>query len=136
MTRTRTADTRIVATLRKRIRQFYEHLNREQFEKCYATIDPTLREAPTSVTLYQYVTSLERFRKWCGRVDICQIAPIQLHLNEPNRLYHNRDFALLDVVWEDQSGQRRSFTERWVRDGRGRWYTRSTGFVSPGARDG
>jgi hypothetical protein len=131
MTPTRTADARILATLRKRIKQFYEHLNREEFEKCYLTIDPCLRQTPASVTLYQYVSSLERFLHWSGGVEVFQIGPIRLHLNEPTRQYGKRDFALVDVVWSDRSGQRRTFKERWVRDGRGRWYTRGTGFVTP-----
>jgi hypothetical protein len=82
---TRTADTRILATLRRRIQQFYELLNRAEFEKCYQMIDPCLRGTPSSVTLYQYISSLERFLEWCGGIKVCEIDPIQLHLNEPNR---------------------------------------------------
>jgi hypothetical protein len=128
---TQTRDARIAAALRKKIEQFYEHLNRGDGDWCYHALDPHLRRAPASVTLYQYASSLERFRSWCGAVKVCQIDPIQLHLNEPNRLYEDRDFALVEVPWEDQHGQRHTFRERWVRDRRGRWYTRCTGWVTP-----
>src|SRR5262245_30676174 len=131
MTQAVTTETRIIATLRKRIRQFYEHLNREEFDKCYEMIDPCLRQTPASVTLYQYVSSLERFLQWCGGLEVCQIGPIRLHLNEPNRQYGNRDFALVDVVCTDSSDRQHTFKERWVRDRRGRWFTRGTGFVTP-----
>jgi hypothetical protein len=127
----KTAETRLAASLRRRIRQFYEHLNGGEFEKCYQMLDPTLRAIPSSVTRYQYVSSLERFRQWCGAVTICAIDPLQLHLNEQTRQYGNRDFALVGVIWEDQADQRRTFKERWVRGERGRWYTRSTGLVTP-----
>ena len=129
----KTAEARLTARLRRSIRQFYDQFNRGEFEKCYQMVDPTLRATPSSVTLYQYTSSLERFRQWCGALTICAIDPVQLHLNEPTRQYGNRDFARVDVVWEDQSGQRRTFKERWVRDQRGRWYTRSTGLVTPDA---
>lgn len=128
---TQTRDARIAAALRKRIQQFYEHLNRGEFDWCYQALDPCLRDKPSSVTSYQYASSLERFRRWCGAVNVRQIDPIQLHLNEPNRLYNDRDFALVEVVWEDRTGRRHTFQERWVRDRRGRWYTRSTGLVTP-----
>ncbi len=126
-----TAATRLAASLRRSIRQFYDQFNRGEFEKCYQLVDPTLRAAPSSITLYQYISALERFRQWCGAVTICAIDPVQLHLDEPTRQYGNRDFALVDVLWEDQVGQRRTFKERWVRGERGRWYTRCTGLVTP-----
>src|SRR5438876_821440 len=53
MTTTRTADARITATLRRSIDKFYEHLNRREFEKCYRTMDPCLRESPSAVMAYQ-----------------------------------------------------------------------------------
>ena len=125
----KTAETRLAASLQRSIRQFYDHFNRGEFEKCYQMVDPTLRATPSSVTCYQYLASLERFRQWCGAITLCAIEPVQLHLNEQTRQYGNRDFALVDVIWEDQEGQHRTFKERWVRGGRGRWYTRSTGLV-------
>jgi hypothetical protein len=128
---TQAADLRIATALRRRIQQFYDHLNRREWERCFQTIDPSLRQVPSSVTLAQYASSLERFLERCGIVKLRQIDPIHLHLNEPNRLYNNRAFAQVEVVWEDQSGQRHVMSERWVRDRRGRWYTRCTGLVAP-----
>jgi hypothetical protein len=128
---TQTAEARIAATLRRKVRRFYDHLNRHEFEKCYSVLDPGLRESASSVTLYQYVSSLERFLDWYGVVNVLGIDPIQLHLNEPNRQYDNRDFAVVAVSWEDQAGQGHTFRERWVRDRGGKWYTRCTGLVTP-----
>jgi hypothetical protein len=128
---TRTLDSRIAAALRRKIRLFYDHLNRSEFEWCYRAIDPRLRESPASVTLYQYITSLQRFLKWCGKVQVREIVDLQLHLNEHNRLYNDRDFALAELVWEDQAGAAHSFKERWVRNNGGRWYTRCTSLVTP-----
>jgi hypothetical protein len=54
---------------------------------------------------------------------------VDLHLREPSVLYEDRDFATGKTIWEDKSGGRHSFLERWVRDGR-TWYTRSSGFVT------
>jgi len=129
-----TADIRIASTLRKKVRQFYEYLNRGELEWCYHALDPCLRATPSAVTQYQYACSLKRFLDEYGRIHVVQIDPIQLHLNEPNRLYNNRDFAMVEVIWEDRLAQRHSFKERWVRDRRGRWYTRSTGLVTPQKR--
>jgi hypothetical protein len=85
---------RIASALRRRIQRFYDHLNRRDFEWCYLAIDPTLRESPASVTPYQYMESLNRFLNRHGMVRIIAIEPIALHLNEPNRLYNDRDFAM------------------------------------------
>jgi hypothetical protein len=122
---------RVEAALRRRVRAFYEHLNRGDSEWCYRAIDPTLRASPSSVTLHQYATALDRFLTWCGTVRVRQIGPIVLHLDEPNRLYQDRDFAVIPVVWEDHVGQEHVFRERWVRERNGRWFTRSTGFLTP-----
>lgn len=122
---------RQATALRKRIKRFYEHLNYEDGDKCYRAIDPRIRKKPTSVTLFQYLSSLKRFLGWSGGVLVHRIEPIRLHLNERNRLYENRDFALAEVHWEDQYGHMHTFREKWVREPNGRWYTRSTGFVVP-----
>jgi hypothetical protein len=128
---TQAAEVRITATLRKRVLRFYEHLNQREFIKCYPFLDPCLRDSPASVTSYQYVSSLERFLNWCGVVKVLRVDPIRLHLGEPSRQYGDRDFAAVEVVWEDQTGQSHTFQERWVRDHHGKWYTRSTGLVTP-----
>ena len=65
--RTSTADSRLIASLRRRIKQFYERLNRREFEKCFEMLDPQVRGSPTAITLYQFSSSLERFLEWCPR---------------------------------------------------------------------
>jgi hypothetical protein len=100
-------------------------------EWCYHVLDPDLRAAASAVTPYQYVSSLKRFLALYGRIDVLEIDAIKLHLNEPNRLYNDRDFASVELTWQDRFGHCHTFRERWVRDRRGRWYTRSTGLVAP-----
>ena len=129
----RAASSRITSALQKKIQRFYEHLNRGDFAWCYLALDPRLRESPNSVTMYQYVNSLQRFLDRYGTVKVRQIDPVTLHLDEPNRLYNNRDFALALVAWEDERGEAHRFRERWVRDRRGWWYSRNTGLITPEA---
>jgi hypothetical protein len=121
---------RLASALRRKIRRFYDHLNRRDFEWCYFAIAPTLRESPASVTPYQYMASLKRFLDRHGMVRIIAIEPISLHLNESNRLYNDRDFATALVAWEDDQGEAHKFRERWVRDRRGWWYSRCTGLIT------
>jgi hypothetical protein len=128
--KTQSPDKPVVIALRRRIKRFYDHFNRGEFDKCYLMVDPVLREVPTSITEFQYTTNLERFHQESGEIVVRDIAPVQLHLDEPNRLYNNRDFALACLTCEDEKGRQHTFKERWVRDSRGRWYTRNTGFVS------
>jgi hypothetical protein len=121
-----------LALLERRVGQFYDLVSRKEFEKCYAMIDPQVRENPGSVTLLQYQRSLESFLNYFGKVDVQRLR-LDLHLDEPNRLYADRDFAVGETVWTDEAGEEHIFSERWVRDGRS-WYTRSTGFLTPSAR--
>jgi hypothetical protein len=117
------------ASLEKRIRHFYGLLNDGRFEECYRMIDPVIRDKPSSVTLYQYQTSLRTFLDRYGQVRIRGIS-LDLHLDEPSKLYGDRDFAVGQTIWEDESGEEHPFQERWVRERRS-WYTRSSGFVTP-----
>jgi hypothetical protein len=64
-----------------------------------------------------------------GSVEVVAVH-LRLHLDEPSRLYGDRDFAVGQTSWRDAVGEERVFQERWVRDGRN-WYTRAVGFVSP-----
>jgi hypothetical protein len=117
------------AALQKRIQQFYELLNEGQSARCYQMIDPKIRSKASSITLFQYENALRDFSAATGPIEIESI-DICLHLNEPSILYENRDFAVGQTKWKGQDGQHRTFSERWVRDGR-TWYTRATGFVVP-----
>jgi hypothetical protein len=129
--KTRKNAARVEASLQRRVRVYYEHLKEGDAEWCYRALDPSLRASPSAVTFHQYAMSLDRFLAWCGDVSVKQIGPIDLHLGEANRLYQDRDFALLPVVWEDRSGQEHVFRDRWVREPNGRWFTRTTGFLTP-----
>jgi hypothetical protein len=115
--------------LKRRIQRFYDLLNEGEFARCYAMIDPRVRRNSASVTLYQYENSLRQFRAHFGGIRIMEIR-VDLHLNEPSKLYEGRDFAVGRTVWEDQLGEQHVFSERWVRESRS-WYTRSTGLVTP-----
>jgi hypothetical protein len=127
MTRTTKAQT---TSLERRIRQFYSLLNQKEFERCFRMIDPRVRDNPNSVTLFQYQNSLSQFLDFFREVRVRQV-DIALYLDTPSKLYEDRDFAVGQTVWESAEGEEQTFSERWVREGRV-WYTRSTGFVTPG----
>lgn len=120
------------SSLRRRIRRFYELLSERQIERCHQMLDPRIREQPTSVTFLQYDNSARDFLAAVGAVEVREIE-LELHVNEANKLYENRDFAVGQTRWIDEHGTEHVFQERWVREGR-RWYTRSTGFVLPRER--
>ena len=117
------------AALRRRIRQFYELLNDRRFERCHQMIDPRVLLKPSAVTLFQYEQALEEFLSVVGCVTVHEIS-LDLHLDEPSKLYENRDFAVGRTVWLDDDEEQHTFSERWVREGRA-WYTRSTGLLIP-----
>jgi hypothetical protein len=117
------------ASLKRRIRQFYNLLNQRAFDRCHQMIDPRVRSTPSSVTLFQYENSLREFLAYFGSVKVLEIT-VSLHLNEPSKLYEDRDFAVGNTNWEDEAGEQHTFSERWVVEGRS-WHTRSTGFVTP-----
>lgn len=117
-----------LVALETRIRHFYESMNRHDFTKCYAMIDPRVVSKSEALTISQYTHSLERYLDRFASINLVEIGITGLHLNEPNKLYEGRDFALGKTVWEDDDGNRHEFSERWVFQD-GAWYTRSTGFV-------
>jgi len=121
-----------VSPVERRIRQFYGHLNEGCFARCYLMVDPLVRHSPSSVTLYKYLQSLGAFRDHFGQV-VVQRVEVQLHLDEPNKRFQDRDFAVGKTTWKDQQGEEHVFQERWVRNGR-YWYTVCTGFVTPDDR--
>jgi hypothetical protein len=116
-------------SLRRRIRRFYDLLNDGDFGQCYQMIDPFLRSNPNSVTLFQYENSLREFLHQIGSIDISSIA-IDLHLDQPSKLYGDRDFAVGETIWANKAGEPHSFSERWVWDEQD-WYTRCTGLLAP-----
>jgi hypothetical protein len=115
------------SSLKRRIRQFYDLLNQRDFGRCYQMIDPRVRNKASSVTMLQYENSVGRFLDTFGSVKNLEIS-INLHLDEPSKLYEGRDFAVGNTAWMDEGGEQHLFSERWVCEGRV-WYTRSTGFI-------
>jgi hypothetical protein len=118
------------AAVETRIRRFYDLLSQGRFARCYLMIDPLLRHDPNSVTLYQYMEALGAFRERFGTISVQQVH-VQLHLDERNKRFQDRDFAIGKTVWRDHQGQEHTFLERWVKNGR-YWYTVCTGFVTLG----
>lgn len=115
----------------RRVRQFYQLLNAHEFGKCFTMIDPIIRGNSSSVTAYQYENALRQLVGYYTRIDLLSVT-LDVQLDEPSDLFGNRDFAVGQTCWTDNKGEEQVFQERWVRDGQ-RWYTRSTGFVTPAA---
>jgi hypothetical protein len=107
-------------------------LNDKEFRKCFRIVDPVVRSESSAVTEYQYENSLRQFIACYGCVRVLDVT-LQLHVGELSVLYENRDFAVGNTTWADESGAEHMFQERWVRNGQ-HWYTRSTGLVTPTAR--
>ncbi len=124
-----TSIDKTAANLARRIRRFYVLLNEQRFAQCYRHIDPVVRAKAVSDTLQRYEEAAQEFVTHYGSIRV-RAVEVQTHLDEPSVLYGGRDFAVGRTVWEDSTGSEHVFQERWVRDGQ-RWYTRSTGFVTP-----
>ena len=125
----RTKTATLGASLKRQIQRFYKLLDQGRFSECYDLIDPRIRDKPTSITRLQYESSLREFRGRVGSVGKIVVA-IEVHENEPTRLYEGRPFALGKTTWKDRHGRQQTFSERWVREGRS-WFTRSTGLLAP-----
>src|SRR5579862_9665739 len=96
------------AALKRRIRQLYNLLNQGDFARCHQMIDPRVRLKPSSVTLFQYQNALRQFLDHFGVVKVVEIS-LNLHLDEPTRLYEDRDFATGQTTWTDASGESHVF---------------------------
>lgn len=103
--------------LRKRIKEFYRSFNQQNWEKCFSFIDPEI-----NLEYQHYADSLERFYEHHGPIRVLSI-DLQMHLDEPNKLYGNRSFACGTTKWREGTIQ-----ERWVKTG-GMWFTRMTGMM-------
>ena len=125
----KTQETTRVSPVESRVRRFYECLNAGQFRDCFEMIDPSIREDPHSVTLYQYMQSLGSFLKYYGSVQVLEVE-LHVHANEPSVRFRNRDFAIGKSSWKDQREGAHIFQERWVKNDSD-WYTVATGFVTP-----
>src|SRR5258708_27496701 len=129
-TQARTKTVRATTALKHRIQEYYRRLNARDFQWCYRAIDPAIRNQATSVTFLQFASSLARFLDNYGSVGVRPNAiDIQLHQNEPNFLYENRDFAVVRVLWHASTGGLWHFQNRWDRNGRS-LDSRPTGIVT------
>lgn len=115
--------------LERGIQQFYHCLNHQDFGQCYQMIDPRALDQSGSITLFQYQNVMRPFMDRFGPLSVLGIN-VSLHLDETNKLYEGRDFAVGKTICSDKDGEQRVFSERWVRQGQ-EWYTRSTGFIAP-----
>jgi len=112
--------------LEKRIFAFYDSLNRGAFDEACALTDP---EIPAKAPYKLYAQRMREFMKWCGSISIFRI-DINLHINEKNTLYGDRDFAVGHIIWTDERGEEHEFRENWVKNNE-QWHTRVMGFFPP-----
>jgi hypothetical protein len=111
--------------LRARIKGFYDHLNKMEWESCYQFLDPALRA--DGIDNETYVRSLTSFFHHFGPITI-KLAELNLFLGVKNKGFGNRDFAYGLLVWHDKRHEPHLLKERWVKAD-GNWYTRMSGLV-------
>jgi hypothetical protein len=119
--------TKEKASLRRRVRRFYEQFNRGDWPFCFGYLDPRLREQG-KVELSRYSESLSNFQRHYGPVNIWHM-DLSLHLNVQNGKNGERDFAYVYIFWQDQHHAFHVFRERWVKL-EGAWFTRVVGLVA------
>jgi hypothetical protein len=113
-------------TLRRRIDRFYGAFNDSDWEKCFALVDPRLRQG-AKVIEQTYVDGLRTFQSAYGTIRRWHTR-INLHLDASKNKHDDRPFAFVYVVWQDDANAFHMFRERWVKDG-GKWFTRVAGLV-------
>ena len=113
--------------LRKRIRHFYRHFNREDWAQCYELIDPKLRNED-KVDGERYKTSLGVFYHHYGPVNPKHV-DVSLYLDAKGNKHDDPPFAYVYIFWKDKRYQFHVFRERWVKQ-EGDWYTRVVGLVT------
>ncbi len=121
------------ASIRRRVRQMVDGFNHDQWEKCFALIDPRLRKKG-AVHLATYSDTLTVFKRCYGRIDPWYVR-ISLHLDALSNKNDPRAFAYVYVVWQDERREFHIFKERWVKH-EGQWFTRVLGLVANRAEAG
>jgi hypothetical protein len=114
------------AALRRRVGAMIRGFNSGDWQRCYETIDPTLR-AKGSPEAGRYARLMQAFREAYGEITPWHTR-INLHLDASTNKHDPRPFAYVYIVWKDAASEFHLFRERWVKDG-GRWYTRVVGLV-------
>ena len=111
--------------IRRKVKQFYQAFNREQWFRCFAMIDPKL--AKERIGAATYAASLGEFKECYGEVRSWYMRT-SLHMDIRNNKRDARPFAFVYIVWQDSRNEFHMFRERWVQDA-GQWYTRVVGLV-------
>src|SRR5262249_32700077 len=96
--------------LRTRVYQMYERFNQWAWDKCFALIDPKLREQ-ARVEWQAYADSLRRFQEVYGKIEPWYIR-LSLHVEASSNKHDARPFAYVYVVWQDQAHPFHMFRER------------------------
>jgi hypothetical protein len=113
--------------LRRRVRALYRAFNRADWARCFAFIDPKLRDAGR-VEPATHADAMGTFRQTFGDVRIWHI-DISLSEDAQSNKIDGRPFAYVYVFWQDDRSGFHVFRERWIVDG-GQWYTRVVGLVA------
>jgi hypothetical protein len=112
------------AALRRRVRQMYDNLNRGQWDKCFALIDPKL---VPKLNAAEHAARLQAFKRVYGNVRPWHMR-VSTHLDGAANKRDPRSFAYVYLVWQDDARGFHMFRERWVKED-GHWYTRVVGLV-------
>jgi hypothetical protein len=114
------------AALRRRVVAMIRGLNSADWERCYETIDPKLRDKGTPEAK-RCAQQLRAFRDIYGEI-VPWHTRINLHLDASTNKHDARPFAYVYIVWQDAAKEFHIFRERWVKD-KDQWYTRVVGLV-------
>jgi hypothetical protein len=104
----------------------YECLNGGLWERCFALIDPKLREQG-KVQLPAYSAALQEFKEVYGTIRPWHVQ-LSLHLDASSNKHDGRPFAYVYIVWQDEVHGFHMFRERWVKH-EDHWFTRVVGLV-------
>ena len=118
------------SALRRRIRSLYEGFGRQEWDRCFAHVDPKLRNE-SRIDPAHYARSLVEFKNRYGKIDIWFIRA-SIHAKAKSQ---DRPFAYVYVLWQDDRHGLHLFRERWVKES-GRWYTRVVGLVAHEGQNG
>jgi len=114
------------SALRRRVMQWYDRFNDQDWTACYRFVDPQLTSTG-KVNEEFYVESVLRFHDRYGVVRPWHIR-VSVHVTGPRTASDRRPFAYVYTVWQDKENEFHMFRERWVREGK-RWYTRVAGLL-------
>lgn len=100
--------------LESRIRKFYQLIENSQFERSFDFIDESAKMSPVAMSLHEYVQSMEMIVACYSLITIDEVI-MQVHLNERNKEYEGKDYAIGTVIWTDGEAKAKTFSERWIK---------------------